>query len=316
MADETGTETGLTEVPVGDAPTPTPATPIPANGAAPWWTPAESLKTSDPETWKAFENSVKSGGHKDLPTVVKHLVGLEKKLGSVLAPPDKGNVEQAKAFKDKLVKAGVDIKSLASEAPDSADKYTLKLDQVPEPMRSNDLMGKFRSIAHEEGLSQATVDKLTGLYGEMFTGTIEPALKYSYQQADQAIADYAKEIGKEPEVVKAYGGAWLKNKLKLTEDEVVSLERIGAANHPVLMKIACQAGLDTGEDISVIDGMAGATDNEYETLMNNLADKNHPEHKMFHAIGIDAQDPKRLAFMQRRQEILMRKFGTGEPKNT
>lgn len=277
------------------------------NGAAtpPWYAAAESLKTSDPAVWESFEKGVKSGAHKDMASLIKERISIEKKLGSALTLPNKEKADEVKAFKSKLVQAGV-----LPAIPESPDKYELKLEAIPEPVRSNDLMSEFRAIAHEEGLSQGTVDRITGLYEKMFTSTIEPALKYTKEQGEKAILDYATEVGKEPEELKAHAGRWLAS--KFTDEDMAAMDSAGFSNSPVAIKFAVRAALDTGEDISVIDGMGAATDNEYEDMMKNIGDSNHPDHKMFHAKGIDPQDPQRQAFMRKREQILQRKFGTKE----
>ena len=297
----------------GAPPATPPAAPAAANGDQPaWYAPAETLKTSDPAIWESFEKGVKSGNHKDFPTFVKHYSELEKKLGTSLTLPDKANADQVKDFKSKLVKGGVDLKALASEAPESPDKYEINLDAIPEQMRGPAVVDALRNWAHKKGLNNADVAELVAIESERYKAVVEPALKYTREQADQAINDFAKDVGKEPEEVKRWAGAWLRK--HFSEEEVAAMDKQGFANSPVALKYAMRAGLDTGEDISVIDGTAGATDTEYDDLMKNLGDPNHADYKLFMAQGVDPQDPKRQAFMQKREQILQRKFGTGEVK--
>jgi len=308
--------------PIGGGGAPTPPAPAPApaaggNGTEPsWYAPAETLKTSDPEVWSSFEKGVQSGNHKDFPTFIKHAVGLEKKLGTSLTLPDKANADQVKDFKSKLVKGGVDLKALASEAPESPDKYDIKLDSIPEAMRSEPTVTALRGWAHKHGLSNEAVAELVGIEMQRYETTVKPALAYTAEENRKAIEDFAESVGKEPNVIEAYSGAWLTK--NFTENDIKFLESVkipgpdgkerSLADHPVLLKFAARAGLDTGEDISVIDGMGTAVDNEYEDMMKNLGDTNHPDYKLFHAKGVDPQDPKRQAFMAKREAILRRKF--------
>jgi len=273
-----------------------------------WYAPAETLKTSDPATWESFEKGVKAGNHKDLPTVLSHMVGLEKKLGTALTLPNKDKPEEVAAFKQKMIDAGIIAKPPV--LPGSADQYEVKLDAIPEPMRSEPTVKALKEWAHKNGITNEAVNELIALEAQRYTEVVEPALKYTAEQGLKAVADFAASIGKEPKEVEAYGAAWLTK--NFTEEEVQAMEASGFANSPVALKYAARAGLDTGEDISVISGMGSAVDTEFNDFMKNLSDPKHPDNALY--MKGDPQDPKRVALMAKRETLLKAKYGTGEAK--
>ncbi len=301
----------------GGDPAPAPAAVV-ANGApaaaAPWYAPAESLKTSDPEIWQSFEKSVQSGGHKDWAGVAKHAISLEKRLGAAITLPGKDakpeDVEKwGKDINDKVKGHGYAVVKASSAPPESPDKYEVKLDAVPETLRSEPLIGEFRTIAHEEGLSQGAVSKLTALYEKMFTETVQPALAIDKEQSKKQFDQWAESVGKESKALQAFGGAWLRK--NFSEEEVGKLDKLGLGDHPALLKLIAQAGLDTGEDVSIIEGEGGdsSVDTEFNDVVKMTSDPTHPDYKLW--TSGNHQDPKWLALEAKRDAAYKKKYGTG-----
>jgi len=70
------------------------------------------------------------------------------------------------------------------------------------------------------------------------------------------------------------------------------------------------AGLDTGEDIGVIDGQTPMADSEYDDFMKNITDPKHPDNQLW--MKGDPQDPKRIQLQARYDALNLKKYGTGE----
>ena len=242
----------------------------------PWYAPAEPLKTSDPEVWESFKKGVDSGNHKDFPTLVKHTVGLEKKLGSALALPNKDKPEDVAAFKAKLYQAGI-----FQPPPESPAQYELKLDAIPESFRSESTIRAAREWAHKNSVSQEALTELMAIEAQRYNAEIKPVLEFDKQKSMTEFNTWAASIGKDPDELQAYGGAWLSK--NISEQDLAVLERAGLANHPTLMKLVAQAGMDTGEDISLAlqtragnpDALAAAS--EANDITTN---KDNPKYKL------------------------------------
>ena len=101
------------------------------------------------------------------------------------------------------------------------------------------------------GMTQQQVEAITGFYDKMIEDSVAPVIKVNLEESNKQFDEWVESIGKEREAVEAYAGRWLVETLKLQDDELKVLEKTGLANHPVVLRLAAQAGLDTGEDISV-----------------------------------------------------------------
>lgn len=287
----------------------------PAAGTPPpaWYAPAESLKTSDPQIWESFEKGVKSGAHKDFPTFVKNHHNLESKLGSSIALPGKDakpeDVEKwGKDLGEKVKGHGFAVVKAQAAPPESADKYEINLDEIPEPMRGDAVVGSFREIAHKHGLSQEAVSDIIALEAQRYNETVKPILEISEAEAAKEFKSWAASIGKGVDELQAYGGAWLAK--NCTDKQIQALERAGLDKHPAVLQLVAKAGLDTGEDISVIHGAGQPLlDTEYDELIKNLSDPNHEDHKLW--LHGNPQDPKRIALMAKKELLEKKKFGTG-----
>jgi hypothetical protein len=274
--------------------------------AAPvWYAPAESLKTSDPEIWQSFEKSIQSGAHKDMPGVVKHLVSLEKKLGSALTLPNKDKADEISAFKSKLYQAGI-----FQAPPESPDKYDIKLDAIPEPLRSEPTVKAVRDWAHKHGLTNDAVSELINIESQRYETEIKPVIELDRKKSQEEFDVWAATTGKESKALQAYGGAWLAK--NITEQEMQALERAGIADHPALLKLVAKAGMDTGEDISVVEGTGDPTaDSEFNEILRMTTDPTHPDYKLWWNQSA-SQDPKRIALQEKYEAAFKRKYGTGE----
>lgn len=247
-----------------------------SNATPPWYAPAESLKTTDPDIWQSFEKGVESGNHKDLPTLVKHTVGLEKKLGSALALPNKDKPEDVAAFKTKLYQSGV-----LEAPPDSPDKYELDLSAIPEGMRSETTIKAAREWAHKNGVSNGALKELMAIETQRYNSELKPVLEFDKQKSMTEFNTWAASIGKQPDEMMAYGGAYLSS--RVSEEGMALLDRAGLSNHPEIMKLIAQAGMDTGEDISLaLQARAGNPDalaaaSEANDITTN---KDNPKYKL------------------------------------
>jgi hypothetical protein len=294
-----------------DTPTSPPAgsppPPAPVSAPAAWYAPAETLKTSDPEAWAAFEKSVQSGGSKDWPGVVKHVVSLEKKLGTAINLPGKdAKPEEIAALKTKLSQAGI-----IPAVPESPDKYEINLDSeiIPEAMRDEGTISSVRDWAFKHGVSNDAVKDLMAIEAARYSGVVAPALAYTNEQGMKAVEEIAASIGKSKNEVLAYAGSWLAK--NFSEEEVMAMEKARFANSPTAIKYAVRAGLDTGEDISTIP--TGPTaDSDFDEAIKFTTDTNHPDYKLW--ISGDPQDPKRMALKERYDAAFKKKFGTGEAR--
>lgn len=275
------------------------------NGAA-WYAAAEPLKTTDPDVWMSFEKGVQSGNHKDLPTLVKHVVGLEKKLGGALTLPDKTKPEEVSAFTKKLIESGV--LPAPPKLPDSPDKYEVKLDAIPEPMRAEGTVKAVKEWAHKNGITNEALHELIAIEAKRYEETVKPIIEIDQKQANDAFDAFAASVGKERKHLEAYGGAWLAK--NFNEKEIQLLERAGLADHPVLLKFAARAGLDTGEDISVLAGGADLADTEAQELLAKLSDQNSAEYKLW--MTGNPQDPARIKLMGQIEAARKKIYGTGE----
>lgn len=287
-------------------PAPTPA-PVP-NGAPPqsWYAPAEVLKTANPDVWQSFENAIKSGAIKDLPSLVVKGISAEKKLGSALSLPNKDKPEEVSAFKAKLYEAG-----LLTAPPESPDKYEIKLDSIPESMRSESTVQAVRDWAHKHGLSNQAVTDLMQIEEQRYNETVKPIIEIDRKQSQQEFDSWALGIGKESKALQAYGGAWLRK--NLTEEQVQRLEATGLGDHPALLKLVAKAGMDTGEDISEIAGTGDPTaDAEFQEIMKMTSDPKHPDYQVW--MKGNPQSPERIALQERYNAAFRRKYGTGEVK--
>ncbi len=285
-------------------------------GGAPspaWYAPAETLKASDPQVWESFEKGVKSGGHKDLATLIKNHHNLEAKLGTAIALPGKEakpeDIEKwSKELGEKVKSHGLAVVKAQSAPPESADKYELDLEAIPEPLRSDTLVSSFREIAHKHGLSQEAVNDIMALETQRYNETVKPVIEISDAEAAKEFKNWAASIGKDVNELQSYGGAWLAK--NCTDKQIQALERAGLDKHPAVLQLVAKAGLDTGEDISVIHGAGGTLlDTEYDELLKNLSDPNHEDHKLW--MHGNPQDPKRIALMQKKELLEKKKFGTG-----
>lgn len=293
-----------------------PATaPASANGA-PWYAPAETLKASDPEIWTSFEKGVQSGNHKDFPTFVKHAVSLEKRLGNAVTLPGKDakapDVEKwGKDLGEKVKPHGFALVKAQDAPPATSDSYNLTLDAIPEPLRSADTIKSVQQWAFKHGLSNAALNELVDIENKRYQETVKPVIELDRQKVQQEFDAWSQTEGKEPKAMAAYGGAWLAK--NINENEMQLLEKSGLADHPTILKLIAKAGMDTGEDISIIEG-TGAPDGdaEFNEVLRMTSDPKHPDYKLW--MSGNTQDPKRQALQERYDNAFRRKYGSGELK--
>jgi hypothetical protein len=232
------------------------------------------------------------------------MVGLEKKLGSVFALPGKdAKPEERSAAITKLQQAG-----LMPTPPESPDKYEFPIDAIPEAMRDQKTVDTVRAWAHKNNLSAEAVKELADIETARYTQVVEPALKYTNEQGQKAVNEFAESIGMDPKQVLAHAGNWLAK--HFSPEEVTEMEKSGFANSPVAIKFAARAGLDTGEDITVLPtGGPNGADAEFEEAIKFTSDKNHPDYNIW--MKSDVGDPRKVALQQRYEAALKKKYGTG-----
>lgn len=222
------------------------------NGGAEWYAPIrEVLAKEEPETWTHFENGLKAGQYKDLPSLAKTTVNAQRKLGSVLVPPGKdAKPEEIKAFNDKLTNMG-----FRQPVPESPDKYELKLDSIPEDMRDQEFIGNFRKLAHEEGIPQKAVDRLVEAYGQQFGKSMQ-LFKDSASKAESRLREKVKAEGRTYEEAMAVGERVMTHFMQEAPHELQIFNQV-YGNHPsVLWMFSKMEGI-TGEDSSHLgDGPA------------------------------------------------------------
>ena len=234
--------------------------------------------------------------------MVKHVIGLESKLGSAFTLPGKdAKPEDIAAAKAKLQQAG-----LLPVSPESPDKYEFPIDAIPETMRDATTIETVKAWAHKHGLTNEAVKELAEIELARYNGVVEPALKHTKEQGQAALDEFAKSVGLAPEAALAHAGNWLvKN---FTEEEVRAMEAAGFANSPVAIKYAVRAGLDTGEDISVLPS-GTAADTEFEEALKFTSDPKHPDYALW--TNGNPEDPKRQALQAKYEAAFRKKFGTG-----
>lgn len=241
-----------------------PAAPNPVE--PPWYQPAESLKTTDPEIWSVLEKRPE----KDFPSFVKSAVSLEKKIGTSIVPPSKdAKPEEIAAFKQKIYATGA-----FTSPPESPDKYEIDLSKIPEPLRSDQTVKSVREWAHKFGVSQEGVNELVGIETKRYE-EMDSAVKYDRAESEKIITGLAAKENMTLEEVMVYGGAWLAK--NVSEQDMARLKVSGLADDPKLAWMIAKAGRDSGEDISITD--AGQSDPLVDVkgeLNTILGDKTHP----------------------------------------
>ena len=163
------------------------------NGAQPaptqpaWQSAFESFKLTDPDIW----DNLAKRPEKDLPTFIKSAVHVERRLGQSLVPPEKNATpEQREAFNKRLRDIGV-----LPTIPESPDKYELKLDGIPEKLRSPELINEFKQFAHARGIPPEVANELLELNAKQFTNASQ-LFNGTLEQAQTRVAELAKRDGK------------------------------------------------------------------------------------------------------------------------
>jgi len=223
------------------------------NGAD-WRPHAETLR-SDPELAPHLDKI----SEKTVTDLVKSHVHLSRKLGNSVQMPDpaKAKPEEIKAFKDSVYKAG-----LFESAPESPDKYTLnRPDGIPETAWPDELVGGFKAMAHELGLTQKQVDKLAEFDAKRFSSFAAP-LAADLDAAKKAVTEQWAKEGKGYDEMMALAVEGMA-KRNFTAEEVQALEKIGALSHPAVL-----SGLaKIGEAFKDSDGVIGADTSRIDSAL-------------------------------------------------
>ena len=265
MAEEIATTNGTAE------PAPPPAQPA-------WYESAASLKLTDPDIWESFENGVKSGSNKDLPTLIKKAVSAEKRLGQVLTPPERNATpEQREAFHKRLRDIGV-----LPAIPESPDKYELKLDGIPENLQNPELIGEFKQWAHKRGISAEVANELLELNAKQFVAANQ-LYEGTLQEAETRIAEMAKRDGKDMNAIMEGGKRAAQSFLR---DSPKTLEKLNTyfGNDPDIMYALARMGEALGEDTAELgDQNTGTNPNAALVEANDIIrNKQNSKYEAYH----------------------------------
>lgn len=199
----------------------------------------------------------------DLPTFVKRF-GEQQAERSKIA-------NEYKTFKDSVEQAG----KLRPAAP--ADYKIAKPESLPEYAWSEKTVTAFRELAHAEGLSQATMEKLIAFDAQRFS-EVEPVIAADKEAAKKAVTDEWQKEGKSYDDMMnlAVEGA----KARLSAEEYHALEASGLINHAYVLSGLAKIGevfqTDTGQTGGAVMNPDAKT--EADEIVNN---KNHPKHEAF-----------------------------------
>ncbi len=246
----------------------------------------------------------KMGEFKSVGDVLKSYDWTKQQLGKAVFLKDPSNGDEKKAAQARAYELGIFDKPNIPEAP---EKYELKLDAIPEQMRSADTVKAAQAWAHKHGVSVDAMNELMALEAKRFTDVVKPALDIAKAEANKEFERWARDdVGKSAQELMAYGGQWLAK--NLSDDEMRAVELSGLGNHPAIIKMIARAGLDSGEDISTVVGSQNSVDSQVETdyaeAVKIRTDPSHPDHLKF-AKG----DP---AVVARVDAAYKKKFGAGE----
>lgn len=234
----------------------------------------------------------------DVATLAKRAYDNHRAVGSSIKLPGKdAKPEEVQALKAKLYEAG-----LFEAPPESAEKYELELDTIPEELRAEATVKSVREWAHRNGISQKAVTELMEIEGKRYADA-GPLLEYNRHESEGVIAGKAEKDGMTMHQVMAYGGAWLTK--NISPDGMRKLVVSGLANDPEISYLIAKAGRDSGEDISFLEGQSDPkTDADYDDVRRMMTDKSHPMHEKWRRGDPEANAKVEAAYR--------RKFGTRE----
>lgn len=205
----------------------------------------------------------------DVPALAKSYTELEKHVGGTVKMLDeKSSPEERDAFWNRLGR------------PEKADGY--KLD-IPEDLPAGtewfeDVATKFKGEAHELGLSQNQLEKVSKFYHE----NILPKLAERIWTAEKGMGHLKEKWTSQEEVDRNLES--VSAALGKTDAEFPKyLTESGEGNNPVVVRALAKLGEQFKEDKQHIPGDLGTAGLDRETALTKIAeiqrDKNHDYHK-------------------------------------
>jgi hypothetical protein len=209
---------------------------------------------------------------------------VEQLKTAVKIPTSTSKPEDVKGFLDSLKTAGYYTRQ-GAPPPESADKYSLDFDAqiVPEPLRNPELIGKFRTIAYKHGLNQEAMNDLRDLYQETMKVTA-PIIEIDRNEAEKEIQKRAAQDGIPYQDIARNAGVFMRDVLKIDEQQLGRLEVAGLANHPQLLYVMHQIGKHWRESGGHIgEGVPDlSAESEIKQIMGDYKgpywDRKHPAH--------------------------------------
>ena len=249
---------------------------------------------NDPELKEVFDKIQE----KDLPSLLKTHVHLQKKLGnSVTLPGKDSKPEDMAAFKGKLAEAG--IMEIAPEdyevaAPENAQAIGW----------SEEVLGEFKGLAKELGLTQAQVEKLVEFDNKRM-GAAATGLQEGQEAQMVALKESWKEdFDKNKELAARAAEAIFKQDSEAWE----LMERSGLNNRAPFLRIMAAVGGFMQEDPNLLpDRSSPAGDSELKWALEVMGNPDHPDHKKW-----KSGDPEMSAKVR---QAFVGKYGTDPHQN-
>ena len=223
---------------------------------------AQDWRASLPEDIRG-DASIKD--FKDIGSLTKSFIEAQKLVGGSARVPkaDAPDEEWAKFYQ----RVG---------RPESAEKYELKMPQMPEGQKVDEkLVTNFKTWAHEAGLhprqAQRLLDRYTAAQAQMVT-------EYN-ESMTNGVAELKKEWGANFDKNTALA---VKAVNELGDDDLKALlDSTGLGNHPVLIKFFAGLGEQIGEDTIVVGDAPAVTDQDSRDALqlkidSIRRDKTHP----------------------------------------
>lgn len=167
--------------------------------------------------------------------------------------------------------------------PESAEKYDIKLpDGAP---LDEKLVGSFKGVAHQLGLSNEAAQKLTEWYAGQASGIMEQGEAAKEQQVAAWKGELEKEWGWKTPQNTAIAARALMTMIEGNAEHplVKMLDETGLGNHPAMIKFFFEQGLARGEDKMLQPDQGPSDDQRGDAQTRINAIRRDMKHPYWHA---------------------------------
>ena len=193
---------------------------------------------SDNLDWKSslpsdLANDPTIAQFKDVESLAKTVVHQQKQMGSRIPLPKTDD-----EYKELYGKLG---------RPDEPAGYEMKVPEGMDAYFNENIMGEFRNVAHNIGLSQNQVNALMEYQASMVTAEIDnqPSILAAQKEETESVLkqewgiDYDKNIRAAQRALQVYG-----------DPEIMELMNTTAGNNPAVVKLFARLGAEVTEDMT------------------------------------------------------------------